>query len=97
MLTTVSLSPNIMVECSIGSTPRYRNVFCKSMICSVHVLAATYSEPEVAVSTVDQFGEEVNGCLVGHIEYTCDGLPAHHIIMVKICIDMGSEDDTLPE
>ena len=40
-----------MVACSIG-IPRYRKVVCMSMICSVHVLVATYSEPKVAVSTV---------------------------------------------
>jgi len=49
---TDSLSPSTIVGPLIG-TPRYRSVRCKSMTCSVHVLAATCSEPNVAVSTVD--------------------------------------------
>jgi len=51
-LITDSLSPKIIVAPLIG-TPRYRSVRCKSMTCSVHVLAATCSEPNVAVSIVD--------------------------------------------
>jgi hypothetical protein len=52
VLTTDSLSPNITVEWATG-TPRYRKVHLRSMICSEEVLAATYSDPNVAVSTVD--------------------------------------------
>ncbi len=52
VLTTDSLSPNIMVAVSTV-TPRYRKVFRRSMICSVHVLAAEHSDPNVAVSAVD--------------------------------------------
>ena len=38
-------------------TPRYLKVYLRSMICSVAVLAATNSEPYVAVSTVACFLE----------------------------------------
>jgi len=51
-LITDSLSPSIVVGPLIGA-PRHRSARRKSMICSVHVLAATHSEPNVAVSTVD--------------------------------------------
>ena len=45
------LSPNMYALVMMG-TPRYLSVFLRSMICSVAVLAATNSEPYVAVSTV---------------------------------------------
>jgi len=51
-LITDLLSPSTIVGPLIG-TPRCRSVRCKSMTCSVHVLVATYSEPNVAVSTVN--------------------------------------------
>jgi len=51
-LITDSLSPSIIVGPSTG-TPRCRSARRKSMTCSVHVLAATCSKPNVAVSTVD--------------------------------------------
>ena len=38
-------------------TPKYLRVYLKSMICSVAVLAATNSDPYVAVSTVGCFLE----------------------------------------
>ena len=38
-------------------TPRYLKVYLRSMICSVAVLAATNSEPYVAISTVACFLE----------------------------------------
>ena len=34
-------------------TPKYLSVYLKSLICSVGVLAATNSDPYVAISTVD--------------------------------------------
>ena len=49
--TTDLLSPNMYALVMMG-TPRYLSVFLRSMICSVAVLAATNSEPDVAVSTV---------------------------------------------
>ena len=51
LVTTDLLSPNMNVFIMMG-TPRYLSVFLRSMICSVAVLAATNSEPYVAVSTV---------------------------------------------
>ena len=51
VVTTDLLSPNMYVLVMMG-TPRYLSVFLRSMICSVAVLAATNSEPYVAVSTV---------------------------------------------
>ena len=51
LVTTDLLSPNMYALVMMG-TPRYISVFQRSMICSVAVLAATNSEPYVAVSTV---------------------------------------------
>ena len=51
LVTTDLLSPNMHAFIMIG-TPRCLSVFLTSMICSVAVLAATNSEPYVAVSTV---------------------------------------------
>jgi hypothetical protein len=51
VLTTDSLSPNIMAAPFTG-TPRYLSEVRWSMICSVQVLMAMYSEPKVAISTV---------------------------------------------
>ena len=51
LMTTDLLSPNIYALVMMGS-PRYLSVFLRSIICSVAVLAATNSEPYVAVSTV---------------------------------------------
>jgi len=51
-LITDSLSPSTIVGPLIGP-PSYRSVRRKSMTCLVHVLAATYSDLNVAVSTVD--------------------------------------------
>ena len=51
LMTTDLLSPNIYALFMMG-TPRYLNVFLRSIVCSVAVLAATNSEPYVAVSTV---------------------------------------------
>ena len=51
LVTTDLLSPNIYALLIMG-TPRYLSMFLRSMICSVAVLAATNSEPYVAVSTV---------------------------------------------
>ena len=51
LMITDLLSPNIYALVMMG-TPRYLSVFLGSMICSVAVLAATNSEPCVAVSTV---------------------------------------------
>jgi hypothetical protein len=48
LLTTDSLSPNMKL--SLIGTPRYLNESRLSMTCSVAVLAATYSEPYVAVT-----------------------------------------------
>ena len=52
--TTDSLSPNMWLFSIIG-TPRYRSVLRRSIICSTQVLAATNSDPYVAVSTVACF------------------------------------------
>ena len=51
LVTTDLLSPNMYALVMMG-TPRYLSVFLRCMICSVAVLAATTSEPYVAVSTV---------------------------------------------
>ena len=51
LMTSDLLSPNIYALFMTG-TPRYLSVFLRSIICSVAVLAATNSEPCVAVSTV---------------------------------------------
>ena len=50
-VTTDLLSPNIYALVMMG-TPRCLSVFLRSAICSVAVLAATNSEPYVAVTTV---------------------------------------------
>ena len=50
-VTTDLLSRNMYALVMMG-TPRYLSVFLRSMICSIVVLAATNSEPYVAVSTV---------------------------------------------
>jgi len=63
-LITNSLSPSTIVGPLIG-TPRYRSVRRKSMTCSVHVLAVTCSELNVAVSTVDcNFEHQSTGVLL---------------------------------
>jgi len=49
---TDSLSPNANNLPLIG-TPGHSSVNWRSMICSVHVLAVTHSDPNVAVSTVE--------------------------------------------
>ena len=54
LVTTDLLSPNMYAFVMMG-TPRYLSVCLRSMICSVAVLAATNSEPHVAVSTVACF------------------------------------------
>ena len=51
LVITDLLSPNMYALVMMG-TPRYLSVFLRSMICSVALLAATNSEPYVAVSTV---------------------------------------------
>ena len=50
LVMTDLLSPNMYALVMMG-TPRYLSMFLRSMICSVAVLAATTSEPNVAVST----------------------------------------------
>ena len=66
-MTTDLLSPNMNVLVMIG-TPRYLSVFLRSMICSVAVLAATNSEPYVAVSTVACLSEGA----VDEMSHSCD-------------------------
>ena len=56
LVTTDLLSSNIYDLDPMG-TPRYLSVYLISMICSVAVLAATNSDPYVAVSTVACFLE----------------------------------------
>ena len=51
LVTTALLSPNMYAFVMMG-TPKYLSVLLRSMICSVAVLAATNSEPYVAVYTV---------------------------------------------
>ena len=51
LVTTDLLSLNMYGFVMMG-TPRYLSVFLRSMICSVVFLAATNSEPYVAISTV---------------------------------------------
>ena len=51
LMTADLLSPNIYTLIMMG-TLRYLNVFLRSIICSVAVLAATNSEPYVTDSTV---------------------------------------------
>ena len=55
-VTTDLLSPNIHALSSIG-TPMDLKVYLRSIICSEAVLAATNSDPYVAVSTVACFLE----------------------------------------
>ena len=56
--------------------PRYLKVCLKSMICSVAVLAATNSEPYVAVSTVACFLEyESTGVLLTKWSHPVKNLP----------------------
>ena len=54
LVTTDLLSPNIY-DLDLMGTPSYLSVYLISMICSVAVLAATNSDPYVAVSTVACF------------------------------------------
>ena len=56
LVTTDLLSPNIY-DLDLMCKPRYLSVYLMSMICSVAVLAATNSDPYVAVSTVACFLE----------------------------------------
>ena len=56
LVTTDLLSPNIY-DFDLMGTPRYHSVYLMSIICSVSVLAATNSDPYVAVSTVACFLE----------------------------------------
>ena len=56
LVTTDLLSPN-RKDLVVMGAPRYLKVCLMSMICSVAVLAATNSEPYVAVSTVAYFFE----------------------------------------
>ena len=56
LVTTDLLSPN-RKDLVVMGAPRYLKVCLMSMICSVAVLAATNSEPYVAVSTVACFFE----------------------------------------
>ena len=51
LMTTDLLSPNVYGLVMMG-TPRYCSAFLRSIICSVALLAATHSEPYVAVSSV---------------------------------------------
>ena len=51
LMTTDLSCPTIYALVMMG-TPRYLSVFLRSIICSVAVLAATNTEPYVAVSTV---------------------------------------------
>ena len=51
LMTTALLSPNLYVLVMMG-IPGYLIVFLRSIICSVAILAATNSEPYVAVCTV---------------------------------------------
>ena len=51
LMTTDLLCPNIYILVMMG-TPRYLSVFLRSITCSGPVLAATNSEPYVAVFTV---------------------------------------------
>ena len=71
LMTTDSLSPNIYVLVMMG-TPRYPSVFLRSIICSVAALAATNSEPYVAVSTGLSFREPVCWGGVDKVQYSCD-------------------------
>ena len=56
LVTTDLLSPN-MYDFDLIGTPKYLRVYLKSIICSAAVLAATNSDPYVAVSTVACFLE----------------------------------------
>ena len=70
LVTTDLLSPNIY-DLDLMGTPRYLSLYLISMICSVAVLAATNSDPYVAVSTVACFLEYQSvGVLIAKME-TC--------------------------
>ena len=56
LVTTDLLSPSIY-DLDVMGTPRYLSVNLISMICSAAVLAATNSDPYVAVSTATCFLE----------------------------------------
>ena len=56
LVTTDLLSPN-MYDYDLMGTPKYLRVYLWSIICSVAIMAATNSEPYVAVSTVACFLE----------------------------------------
>ena len=64
------------------------------MICSVHVLAATHSDPNVAVSTVDWSLEcQLMGVLLDDPRH---GFTTDEIV-VKICVNAGTDDDAFPK
>ena len=54
--TTNLLCPNMKLF-SLTSTPRCLSVLCRSIVCSMQVLAATNSDEHVAVSTMACFLE----------------------------------------
>ena len=56
LVKTDLLLPNIYNFVLMG-TPKYLRVYLKSIICSVAVLAATNSDPYVAITTVSCFLE----------------------------------------
>ena len=69
LVTTDLLSPNIY-DLDLMGTPRYLSVYLMSISCSVAVLAATNSDPYVAVSTVACFldYQSVGDCRNGDMQ-----------------------------
>ena len=66
------LSPNMKLLLLIG-TPRYIRVYLRSTIWSTAILAATNSDPYVAVSTVACHLEYQSvGCPIEDVENGCD-------------------------
>ena len=86
-MTTDLLSRIVYALFMIG-TPRYLSVFLRSMICSIAVLAATNSEPYVAVSTVACLFENQS---VGVVLTKCNTavtdflLLSHGVISIQEC------------
>ena len=74
LVTTALLSPNMYALFKMGTTT-YLSVFLRSIICSVAVLAARNSEPQVVVSTVaclfenQSIGVELTKCNIAVTDF----------------------------
>jgi len=87
-LITDLLSPSTIVGRSTGAL-RCRSARRKSMTCSVNVLVATHSEPNVAVSTVDcNFKFQSMGVLLSWWR-----MPATDFPLIRSWQRLASKDD----